>query len=269
MRPDELEPLSKACREVCAEVAGYIRGEFAGFDLSQAEHKTATSLVTHVDVEAEERLVKRLEKILPKAGLLTEEQTQDRPGDYRWGIDPLDGTTNFAHGIPCFAVSVALVDERKAPLIGVVHEVNHDEQFFAWAGGGAWLDKTQLNTTSNDKLRNTLLATGFPHDDYDQVDEFVETFKVLLMSCRALRRLGSAAVDLAYVAAGRFDGFYEHELNPWDVAAGTLLVREAGGLATDFAGTDNCIFGRSIVAANSNIHPKLLEVIQHHFNRAA
>lgn len=267
MKTDELERLCQACRAVCAEVAEYIRGEFAGFDLSQAEHKTVSSLVTHVDLEAESRLVNGLEDILPNAGLLTEEETQDRHGQYRWVIDPLDGTTNFAHGIPCFAVSVGLIDEQNAPVLGVVHEVNHDEQFFAWANGGAWLGDARLSTTDNSELRNTLLATGFPHDNFERVDEFVETFKVLLMSCRALRRLGSAAVDLAYVAAGRFDGFYEHELNPWDVAAGTLLVREAGGLATDFAGTDNCIFGRSIVAANSNIHQKLLEVIQYHFNR--
>jgi myo-inositol-1(or 4)-monophosphatase len=260
--------LTARCSVAIADVARYIASEFAAFDRGLIRFKGAHNLVTHVDVEAEKRLSFALGSVLPHAGFLTEEETEDRHGSgYRWVIDPIDGTTNFAHGIPCFAVSVALIDPQDQPVIGIVHDVARDEQFVSWKGGGAWLGGKRLGVSMNKLMDHALLATGFPYEARDQVNEFVETFKALLTRCRALRRLGSAALDLAYVAAGRFDGFYEHKLNSWDVAAGALLTVEAGGTVTDFDGKGDFIFGRSILATNGFIHPPMLEIIQRYFRR--
>jgi len=264
-----LQELTSRCSEVVATVAAYIAEEFAAYDRSRAQLKSPGNLVTHVDLESEKMLVAKLRGILPDAGFLTEEETQDTHGSgYRWVIDPLDGTTNFAHGVPCFAISVALLDPDDRPLVGVIHEVSRNEQFRTWRGGGAWLGDRRLSVTENADMTKSLFATGFPFDARNRAREFMDTFNALLLACHALRRIGSASVDLAYVAAGRFDGYYEPELNPWDVAAGVLLVQEAGGVVTDFNGGDDSIFGRSIAAANLHLHPRLLEVIQRNYNKA-
>lgn len=266
MRADEIADLCRECRALVKDVAAYIAAEFADFDRESVKFKGAHNLVTHVDVEAERRLSSALAALMPDAGFLTEEETEDRHGSgYRWVIDPIDGTTNFAHGIPCFAISVALIDPHDQAIIGIVHDVSRDEQFTAWKGGGCWLGEKRLVVSRNEKLDHALLATGFPYEARDRVNEFIETFKALLTRCRALRRLGSAAIDLAYVAAGRFDGFYEHELNSWDVAAGALLITEAGGTVTDFRGGDNYLFGRTILGTNGALHPAMLEIIQKHY----
>jgi myo-inositol-1(or 4)-monophosphatase len=268
MQSGELERLCLACKDIVTDVAAYIGAEFANFDRESVRFKGAHNLVTHVDLEAEKRLSTALSYLVPDAGFITEEETEDRHGSgYRWVIDPVDGTTNFAHGIPCFAVSVALIDPDDLPVIGIVHDVARDEQFVSWKGGGGWLRDKPLKVSAQGSLDHALLATGFPYEARGRVNEFIETFKQLLLRCRALRRLGSAAIDLAYVAAGRFDGFYEHELNAWDVAAGALLIEEAGGTVTDFAGGRNFLFDRTILATNAKLHEEMGTVIRQYFRR--
>jgi myo-inositol-1(or 4)-monophosphatase len=262
------DSLFSECRLLVNTVAAYIAQEFAAFDRSAVRFKGAHNLVTHVDIEAERQLSSGLGALLPDAGFLTEEETEDRHGSgYRWVIDPIDGTTNFAHGIPIFCISVALIDPQDQPVIGIIHDVSRGDQFAARKGGGAWLGERRLSVSDNALLDHALLATGFPYEAREQVNQFIETFKALLVRCRALRRLGSAALDLAYVAAGRFDGFYEHELNSWDVAAGILLIQEAGGTVTDFDGGNDFLFGRTILATNGLLHSAVLEIIQKHYRR--
>ena len=178
----------------------------------------------------------------------------------RWIIDPLDGTTNFIHAVPAFSVSVALEKDGEL-LIGIVYEINLDECFYAWKNGGAYLNGKKISVTGGSSLKGSLIATGFPYKEFSQMDRFFFTLKFLFNKTHGVRRLGSAAVDLAYVACGRFDGFFEYNLNPWDVAGGGLIVREAGGKVTDFSGGQNFLFGKEIIACNPNIYGEFLDVV--------
>lgn len=230
--------------------------------------KGLNSFVTYVDQQAEDQLVKELGALIPGAGFLTEEETEDREtGSCRWIIDPIDGTTNFIYGIPCYSISVAL-EENGQIVIGVVYEIAHDECFYAWKGGGAYLDGEKIKVSENKGLKNGLIATGFPYDYFEHVDEYLAIFKHFMKNSRGVRRLGSAAVDLAYVACGRFDSFYEHRLNPWDVAAGSFIVQEAGGLVNDFHGGGDFIFGGEIIASSPGVHDEMKAVIHPFFKGA-
>ena len=227
--------------------------------------KGLNNFVTNVDTTAEGRLVNGLKQILPGAGFLTEENTlniSDKP--LRWVIDPLDGTTNFIHGVPVFSISVALM-EGEDTIIGVVYEINRDECFYAWKEAGAYLNSHQIRTSATKILPDALIATGFPYDDFTRINQYLSLFKQLMQHTRGIRRLGSAAVDLAYVACGRFDAFFEYALNPWDVAAGALIVRQAGGQVSDFSGEGNYVFGSEIVAGNTPVFRELLNHVKVHF----
>ena len=247
---------------VAQPVAEFQRRECLKFDRSAIEYKGAHDLVSYVDRRSEEMLVEGLSALVPEAGFLTEEgttaQTQ-RP--LMWVVDPLDGTTNFTHGLPFFSISIALLFEGN-PLLGMVWEPNRDERFTAVAGQGCRLNDIPLKVSSTHALGQALLATGFPYEQYDRVDDYLPVLKHMMTQSRGVRRLGSAALDLAYVACGRFDGYYEYNLNPWDVAAGVLLVTEAGGRVSDFSGNANAIFGRQIVASNNELHPQLLSRLE-------
>ncbi len=190
----------------------------------------------------------------------------ERKEGLNWIIDPLDGTTNFVHGIPCYCISVALADGLDV-LVGVVLEVTRDECFSAWKGGGAWLNGKTIGVSTRKTLSESLLATGFPYDDFGREAEYMELLKALMHTSRGIRRLGSAAADLAYVACGRFEAFYEYGLNPWDVAAGGLLVTEAGGNTTDFRNGGSWLFGEEIVASNGSIHAEIIGPIGKFFGR--
>lgn len=181
-----------------------------------------------------------------------------------WIIDPLDGTTNFIHSLPVYSISVALTD-RDERLIGVVYEINQKECFYAWKGGQACLNGSVIHASKTETLNDSLLATGFPYTDYGRMDHYLQLLGYLLQNSRGLRRFGSAAVDLAYVACGRFDGFYEYGLNPWDVAAGSLIVERAGGRVTDFSGKGNFIYGKEIIAANPLVCNALLHALRKYF----
>ncbi len=250
----------KLCLLVCdvARDAGqFIREELPLLSRSDIESKGIHSYVTHVDTNAEKRIVKALEELLPEAGFIVEEESIDKKGrDYQWIVDPVDGTTNFIHGLPCFSVSIALMHGSEI-VLGVVYEVMQDECFYAWKGGGAYLNEEPIRVSSIQSLSDSLLATGFPYYDYSLVEKYMELFVWCLRNTHGVRRLGSAAVDLAYVACGRFEGFFEYGLSAWDVAAGSLIVTEAGGKVTDFGGNENYIFGKEIIATNAKVHDEL------------
>jgi myo-inositol-1(or 4)-monophosphatase len=256
-----LESLCYKVVEVARKAGTFIGNERKTFGQTHVVEKGQRNLVSYVDFTAEKMIVEGLKVLLPEAGFLTEENTTEEGNkSLRWIIDPLDGTTNFIHGLPVFSVSIAL-EENGHILIGVVHEVNLNESFYAWKDGGAFMNEKRILVSETDVLRNALCATGFPYDPFPSVERYFDTLKFLFQNSRGIRRLGSAAVDLVYVASGRLDAFYEYNLNSWDVAAGALIVKEAGGTITDFSGGENFLFGREIVATNKNIYQMFLEVV--------
>lgn len=225
--------------------------------------KSPNQLVTETDVAVEQYLIKELQKLLPEAGFITEESQieQNSKAEYIWVIDPIDGTTNFVHQIPIFCVSVALLHNKK-PFLGVVYELNAKEMFSAEKDKGAFLNGNSIHVSHHTELQDTLIATGFPYYDYERIDPYLNSLKVFMKETRGVRRLGSAAADLAYVACGRFDAFYEYSLSPWDVAAGILLVEEAGGKIAGFNATTDPLFGREILATNPSIFNQVHAIIK-------
>jgi myo-inositol-1(or 4)-monophosphatase len=244
------------CREVIAiaiHTADYIMGERGRVMAEQVETKGLNDFVTRVDKNSEKILIDGLEKLVPDAGFIAEENTKSNKGNvHNWIIDPLDGTTNFIHGLPCFCISIALMENDEV-VIGVIYELNQKECFCAWKNGGAFLNDKPIQVSTATRLKDSLLATGFPYYDYKWLDEYMNLFKYFMKNTHGVRRLGSAAADLAYVAAGRLEGFYEYSLKAWDVAAGVLIVTEAGGKVSDFEGGNNYIFGQELVCSNALI----------------
>lgn len=229
-----------------------------GFSIS---HKGVTNLVTEVDIAAEKLIVSRILESYPDHAILAEENhASSKRGEYTWIIDPIDGTTNYAHGYPVFAVSIGL--EIKGELAwGIVYNPNLEEVFTARSGSGAFCNGAPIRVSGIADLGLSLLATGFPYDirtSKGNLDHFV----AFMLRSQAVRRAGSAALDLCYVAAGRFDGFWEVELHPWDTAAGFLIVREAGGRVTDFNGAHGSIYRPEVVASNGLIHEQILKVLR-------
>lgn len=263
----DYEELCSAVCRISKEAGSYIKEESFKLRSTDVEVKGIHNFVTYVDKTAEKMIVKALQPLLPEAGFIVEENTIDKKSNlYNWVIDPLDGTTNYIHGVPCYCVSIALMIEQEV-VLGVVYEINQDECFYAWKDSNAFLNGKIINVTHTSYLKDSLFATGFPYYDYQHLDNYMSFFKFLMVESRGVRRLGSAAADLAYVACGRFDGFYEYSLSPWDVAAGAFIVRQAGGMVCDFKGQNNYIFGKEIIAANPNIIDSILVNLQHFFNK--
>lgn len=244
------------------EAGAFIRKERQIFDLERVELKGLNDMVSYVDKLAEQMIVDRLSKLLPEAGFITEEGTSTAKGEvYNWIIDPLDGTTNFIHDLPFYSVSIGL-QEYSEVILGVVYEVTRNECFYAIKGGGAYCNETPIQVSSAPDLSSSLIATGFPYDTSGQTDIYLNILKSLTESSHGFRRLGSAALDLCYVACGRVDGYFQHNLQPYDVAGGSIIVQEAGGTLTDFKGGNNFLFGGEMVASNGKIHKELLEKTQ-------
>jgi myo-inositol-1(or 4)-monophosphatase len=253
-------------RKIAEEVGTFIEKERLHFSMDRVEHKGFNDLVSYVDKEAEKQLVAQLQAIFPEAGFITEEGTNTTRGEvYNWVIDPLDGTTNFIHGLPVFAVSIGFM-ELDEVVLGVVYEVNRKESFYAYKGGGAYCNGIALQVSKAPNLAASLISTGFPYYQFDLIDRYLDIMKSLMQKTHGLRRLGSAAVDLCYVAAGRSEGYFEYNLNSYDVAAGIILVQEAGGKVTDFEGGKDYIFGRHVIATNHSIHEELMAVIAAHWS---
>jgi len=225
-------------------------------------YKSEIDLVTEVDKECEEILVNFIKTKFPDHDIITEETKFKLKGSpYCWLIDPLDGTTNYAHGYPVFCVSLALQYEGEV-VLGVVYDPTRDELFWAQEGEGAYLNGKKIRVSDVKKLSESLLATGFPYDLKRDPANNLDHFVNMIFEAQAIRRDGSAALNLCYVASGRFDGFWELKLKPWDVAAGALIVKEAGGMVSDFEGNPFDPFHLEVVASNGHIHEQMLSVLK-------
>ncbi len=260
-----IQKLTAETLEIAKQAGLYLLQEFKTFSQKDINEKSPNQLVSYVDITAEKMIVEGLSKLVPEAGFITEENTIIKISDtLNWIIDPLDGTTNFMHGIPVFAVSIAL-QKGNETLLGVVYDVCNDNMFYA-DETGAYCNGSSISVSDNMVLNKSLLATGFPYYDFDGMENYMNVLKELMQHSHGLRRLGSAAIDLAYVACGKFEGFFEYGLQPWDVAGGAYIVKQAGGKVTDFNGGNDYIFSKTMVAANSHIYEPFYAIINKNFN---
>lgn len=254
--------LKKICNDTVnavKETEIFILKESGIFDKSRAVSKGLHDFVSYVDKKSEEMLVEKLGKVLPEAGFIAEEGTSTRKGKrYNWIIDPLDGTTNFIHGLHPYAISVALSDGTE-PVAGVVCNVGENEIFFSWKDGGAWLNDKPIYGSEASELSECLIATGLPYSNFGRLESYMNCLTHFCRVTHGIRRLGSASVDLAYVACGRYEAFFEYDLKVWDIAAGMLLVREAGGRVSDFSGNEQNLTGNEIVASCGPVFPEFLK----------
>lgn len=251
----------EVARETAEQAGSLLVDEFSR--RPEIEYKGSADIVTAADRRAEEFIVERLHTAFPGHAIVAEEGSgRETESEFCWYVDPLDGTTNFAHGFPVFCVSLGLVartGDAEDILVGVVRDPMRDETFYAAQGEGAWLNQRRLRVSRTERLAESLLATGFPARKRHASPNILYYHRFTLMS-HGVRRAGSAALDLCSVAAGRFDGFWEFSLRPWDTAAGVLLVREAGGVATDFGGMPYQLGGSELAASNGGIHPEMQQV---------
>jgi myo-inositol-1(or 4)-monophosphatase len=244
----------------CAHESGRIQRKYYGTNF-EIRHKGEINLVTEVDLECQNRIIELIKGSFPNDEVIAEEKTNYYGGTTnRWIVDPLDGTTNYAHGYPFFCTSIAY-EEAGVVTLGVVYNPIYRELFFARKGGGAYLNGNPIQVSSISDLKKSLVSTGFPYDIATNPNNNINHFVRFLFESQAVRRDGSAALNLSYLACGRFDGFWELKLNPWDVAAGTLMVREAGGVITSFNGGEYSIYSDEIVASNGLIHQKMCDIL--------
>lgn len=245
-----------------AREAGNILVQYLG--TAAIKNKGDIDLVTEADLAAEKLIIDRIRSYYPRHAILAEESGEavavgDTTSEWRWVIDPLDGTTNYAHGYPCFCVSIGIEQNHKLEF-GVVYDPMRNEMFAAERGQGATLNDRRIRVSDVEQLSNAMLVTGFPYNVRERPD-FARDFATFTMNAQAVRRDGSAAIDLAYVACGRFDGFWEDGLNPWDMAAGVLLIEEAGGRVTNFDDEPLSIYTKKVVASNGLVHGEILRLL--------
>ena len=234
-------------------------------DKLTVESKSQNDFVSEVDRVAEAAIIEVLREAYPQHGILAEESgLRESTSEYQWIIDPLDGTTNFLHGFPQYCVSVALA-VKGVLTHGVIYDPTRNELFTASRGGGAFLNDRRIRVSKTLHLKDAMLGTGFPFREFAGIDQYLALFKELTPKCAAIRRPGSAALDLAYVACGRYDGFWEIGLSPWDMAAGALMIKESGGLVTDYAGEEKFMDRGSIVTATPKVFPALFNIVQAHY----
>lgn len=260
-----LEKLCFEVQSVAKTVGTFITGERKKFTLDQVEVKGKANFVSYVDKKSEEMIVEALLNLLPGSGFIAEEGTAGSSDEkYKWVIDPLDGTTNFIHSLPPFAISIALMEEDEI-VLGVVYEITHDECFYAWRESKAYLNGKEIKVSTASHTKDSLIATGFPYYKFDKIDSYVSAMRFFMLNSHGLRRLGSAATDMAYLAAGRVDAFWEHGLHAWDVAAGAIIVRQAGGKVTDFKGGNKFLFNGEMVASNSAYYNEFYDIVNKYF----
>jgi len=259
----ELKKLSSEVVQIVKEVGSFIREEHKVFSKANVQFKSdhAHDLVSYVDITAEKLLIEKLGGIFPEAGFIAEESHTEYRDGLNWIIDPLDGTTNFIQRVPHFCVSVALADGEDL-LIGVVYEINRDECFYTWKGGGSFCNDDRISVSNVSDLRNSFVATGFSVKNTEKLPANLELLKIWISKTRGIRRLGTAALDLCYVAKGVFDVFYETNLSAWDVAAGALIVQNAGGRVSTFSGGADFLFGDEIIATNALLNQVFLSEIE-------
>lgn len=255
-----MEELYDAAVSAAKSAGKFVQKQVSQF--KQVDHKGRADLVTNIDRDSESMIVKHISERFPEHAIIAEENDYEkRDHDYRWVIDPLDGTTNYVHGYRHYAVSIALHIKRE-PAIGVVFDPANNELFTAIRGRGAFLNDQKIQVSETSQLLNCMLVTGIPYDLDERWHRSFDLFKAFYYRTQGVRRDGSAALDMCYVASGRFDGFWEYNLHPWDVAAAMLIVQEAGGQVSDFRNGKSSIFDAEVLATNGKIHQKMLEVIQ-------
>ncbi|MCL4128429.1 UNVERIFIED_CONTAM: hypothetical protein GTU68_024494 [Idotea baltica] len=258
----KLGPLDQAIQQLIRQAGIFAKREFEQFSFSEVKYKAENDPFTYVDVKTEEMLVEGCKPLIPNAGFINEETgVHVSESDYVWIIDPIDGTSNFTHGIPHFSISLALQYQGNT-LLGYVYEPVNGNMFRARKGGGAFLNDKPISVSENSHLNVSLVGLGFPYGNGSWQKDYLRLVESVMKHAQGVRRMGSAALDLAYVACGRFGAFFEFDLKPYDVAAGILIVQEAGGNVSDFKGGDNYIFGRQVLATNGKVHDHLLGVIQ-------
>lgn len=265
-----MHPMLNVAVRAAREAGKIINRASLDIDLVRVAQKAANDFVTEVDRAAEQAIIDTLLKAYPQHGILGEEtgSTQGNPdSEFQWIIDPLDGTTNFIHGMPVYAVSIALVHKGVIQQ-GVVYDPTRDELFTASRGAGAFLNSRRIRVSTRTRLEDSLIGTGFPFRKGDDFDAYLDMFKQIAQRCVGLRRPGAAAIDLAYVAAGRYDGFFEFGLKPWDLAAGALLITEAGGLVGNFNGDADYLHRGEVVAATPRVFAQLVSILQPYSRQA-
>jgi myo-inositol-1(or 4)-monophosphatase len=256
-----LEILCQQVQDLARTVGRFIFEERLKFTSDDIIHKGKSDMVTYVDKTSEAHIVAALRELLPDSGFIAEEGTAHENGEqYRWVIDPLDGTTNYIHGISPFAVSIALMQDQEI-VLGVIYEISLDEMFYAWKGSKAYLNGQVIEVSKASTTADSLIATGFPYYDFTKLDQYMQAMNYFMRNSHGMRRLGSAAADMAYVAAGRFEGFYEHALHSWDVAAGIIIVKQAGGKVCDFNGGENYLFGGEMIACNASYFDEFYQIV--------
>lgn len=254
--------------DIVREAGDFLLTNRGGFSQTDIREKTPNQLVSYIDEKTEELLVSRFKMLLPGSDFITEEDTTTgRSGaEWTWIIDPLDGTTNYLHGLEVFSVSVALA-RRGVVEYGVVLDPVRNEMFSAKRGEGASLNGRLIQVSTAATLKDSLLATGFPYYDYEMMEDYLKVLRYFMQHTHGLRRLGSAALDLCYTACGRFEGFFEYALKPWDISAGALIVTEAGGVLSDFSGRDSFWNGEEIIAACPGIYQAFYKILNTHFKK--
>lgn len=249
-----------------AENAAHIIKQYASNKSYSVQLKGKNDLVTDADVASEKKIIETIKAEFPTDEVFAEESKthKELPNGRVWIIDPIDGTTNFAHGFPIYCVSIALWENGK-PKVAVIKEVGNGEVFWAVEGEGAFLDEEQIYISKQKDFSQTLIGTGFPYTVFDSIDKYLALLKSLMKNTHGIRRPGAASYDLCCLACGRFDGFFESGLSAWDVAAGALIVQEAGGIVTDWNNGSDWLLGKTIVAGNVEIHSRLLNEINEYF----
>jgi myo-inositol-1(or 4)-monophosphatase len=255
-----MELNSEKIKSIILEVGTFIRTERENFNSETIEVKGLNDLVSYVDKTSENLLVEKLSQLLPESGFITEEVERIKKARYNWIIDPLDGTTNFIHGIPHYAISVALA-ENDLIIFGAVYDVAQEEYFEAEKNKGAFLNGKKIKTSNCHQLSQSLIATGFPVNQFNKMESIKNTLDFFMRNTHGVRRIGAAAIDLCYLACGRVDAFYEYNLNPWDVAAGSLIAIEAGAKLSDFNAQENYIYGKGIIGASPLLFYSVFETV--------
>ncbi|MBI1185675.1 inositol monophosphatase [bacterium] len=258
-----LENITKSVGDLLLETGEFLLRQRQLFspDKVRIKNNNIHDLVSYVDLDAEQRLMKTLRQLLPEAGFITEETNSSYQGGLNWVIDPLDGTTNFVQGIPFYCISVALVDDNEL-LLGVVYEPNTGQCFYSWQGAASFCNKRHISVSATQAVNNAFVATGFSVKNIERLPENLKWLRHWVEYTRGVRRLGAAALDLCCVAKGVFDVFYETNLSAWDVAAGALIVQNAGGQVSDFSGGNHYLFGDEIMASNKLLHSQILQIMQ-------
>ncbi|MBB72663.1 MAG: inositol-1-monophosphatase [Legionellales bacterium] len=255
-----MNPILNVAVSAARNAGNYIARASERLDLIKTERKDTNDFVTNVDKKAESIIIEAVRENYPDHGIIAEEGSHHEGDEFQWVIDPLDGTTNFIHGIPQFAISIGIKHKGRLQF-GVIYDPMRQELFTAIRGSGAQLNSRRIRVSQHKSLDGSLLATSFPFRQRDKLDIYQQTFNAIYAQCNDIRRAGSAALDLAYVAAGRLDGYWEFGLSPWDFAAGVLLVKEAGGMVADLDGSENYLETGNILAGNPKVFKGLLQKV--------